>query len=139
MSFYIWDTDHLSLYQRNPDLFQQHLGALPPDKFAITVITVEEQLRGRFLSIRQARTDADLLIAYHRLRQTVGALNRYLVLDYDEPAHALFKLLRKQKIRVKTQDLRIAATALSVGGILVTRNAIDFSQVPGLTIEDWSK
>lgn len=139
MSLYIWDTDHLSLHQRDPSLFQQRLNAIPADKLAITVITVEEQLRGRFLSISRARTDANLLIAYYRLRQTVGALNRYLVLDYDEPANAIFKLLRKQKIRVKTQDLRIAAIALSVGGILVTRNAIDFSQVPGLTTEDWSK
>jgi hypothetical protein len=49
MSLYIWDTDHLSLHQRDPGLFQQRLNAIPADKLAITVITVEEQLRGRFL------------------------------------------------------------------------------------------
>jgi len=46
--------------------------------------------------------------------------------------------LLKQKIRIGTQDLRIAAIALSLNGIVVTRNLKDFEKVPNLKILDWS-
>ncbi len=139
MSLYVFDTDHLSLYQRDRSLFQSRLSRIPATDLAITVITVEEQLRGRFLQIKSARTDVELVNAYRRLRLTVESLGEYPILDYGDKAVGIFNSLRRQKIRIGKADLRIAAIALSVGGILVTRNAIDFSQVPGLTIEDWSK
>ncbi len=139
MNHYIFDTDHLSLHQRDPNLLQAYLSVIPADEIAITVVTAEEQLRGRFLQVSKAKTEPDLSLAYRRLRVTIGWLNQYQILDYNEAASRFFSLLRQQKIRIGTQDLRIAAIALSVGAILVTRNAVDFSQIPGLMIEDWSK
>jgi tRNA(fMet)-specific endonuclease VapC len=43
-----------------------------------------------------------------------------------------------QKIRVGTQDLKIAAIAKSLSAIIVTRNSRDFSKIPEIQIEDWS-
>jgi tRNA(fMet)-specific endonuclease VapC len=77
--------------------------------------------------------------AYRRLRLTVESLGEYPILDYGDKAVGIFNSLRRHKIRIGKADLRIAAIALSAGGVVVTRNAIDFGQVPGLTIEDWSK
>lgn len=42
------------------------------------------------------------------------------------------------KIRIGTQDLRIAAIVISQNAILVTRNQRDFSRIPGLQFEDWT-
>jgi tRNA(fMet)-specific endonuclease VapC len=36
-------------------------------------------------------------------------------------------------------DLQIAATVMSHGGILVTHNTKEFQRVPGLMIEDWAE
>jgi tRNA(fMet)-specific endonuclease VapC len=139
MSLYLLDTDHLSLHQRDPDILQAHLSVIPADDIAITVITAEEQLRGRFLQVSKAKSDFDLILAYRRLRVTIGWLNRYRILDYEDSACRIFHSLRQQKIRIGTQDLRIASIALSTGGILVTRNVADFGQITGLVIEDWTK
>jgi len=49
----------------------------------------------------------------------------------------IYKTFKAQKIRVGTQDLRIAAIVLAQNGILLTRNRQDFEKVPGLLIQDW--
>ncbi len=46
--------------------------------------------------------------------------------------------LKKQKLNVGGNDLKIAAIALETGATVVTRNRRDFSRIPGVTIEDWS-
>jgi len=54
-------------------------------------------------------------------------------------ATATLQKLRDQRIRIGTQDLRIAAIVLAAGGTLVTSNLRDFEKVPGLLIEDWNR
>lgn len=51
---------------------------------------------------------------------------------------ALVKLARQRKgLALDENDLRIAATALALGAILVSRDS-DFQQIDGLTVEDWT-
>ncbi|MGK7875808.1 MAG: type II toxin-antitoxin system VapC family toxin [Xenococcaceae cyanobacterium] len=138
MSLIILDTDHVSLLQRDKSLVVQRFNEVNPDEVAITVITVEEQMRGRLNLIRRASSANEQISAYTKLRKTIEALRKFNLIDFNQAAYEHFAELRRQKIRIGTQDLRIAAIVLSVNGILVTRNLRDFGLVPNLMIEDWT-
>ena len=109
-----------------------------PENLAITIITVEEQIKGRFKLIKQANSSAKLIRAYAALQSSVVYFNTITVLPFNEAANIHYENLRQQKIRIGTQDLRIASIALSRGNVLVTRNRRDFDKIPNLTMEDWS-
>ncbi|MEH2151654.1 type II toxin-antitoxin system VapC family toxin [Nostoc sp.] len=66
------------------------------------------------------------------------SLKSFNVLKLTAEAQKLYTNLLHQKIKVARQDLRIAAIALSVNGILVTRNNRDFCQVPNLVLDNWT-
>ena len=86
----------------------------------------------------QRHTARARVTAYERLRMAVEYFASVTLLNYTVSADTLVADLRRQGVRVGTQDLRIAAVALVHGATLVTRNERDFRQVPGLTFVDWS-
>ncbi|MCE2721055.1 MAG: type II toxin-antitoxin system VapC family toxin [Dolichospermum sp.] len=133
----ILDTDHLSLLQRGNTLIRQRLSMFNPQDIAITIVAASEQIRGRMNIISRADSSSELVLAYARLEDTLEDINSLNVLQFSEAAGNIYTEL-KTKIRVGTQDLRIAAITLSVNGILVTRNWKDFEKVPNLCLEDWS-
>ena len=138
---YILDTDHVSLLRRGNALVQQHLQRLSEKAAAISVITIEEQVQGWLNEIRKASATSQfqrLCYAYWSLGDIVAYLNEFPRLDFDATACGRFVELRQQGVRIGTQDLRIAAIALTQNLILVTRNHRDFAQVPNLQIENWS-
>lgn len=143
MRLYLLDTDHFSLIERGIEPVVSRFARIPAHEIGITVITAEERLRGQFAYLRFVHSKhkplEEQLQAYRWLRETIEATRDFSILDFDTRAHSIYQHLGKQKIRVGAQDLRIAAIALSVNGILVTRNTADFSQIPGLLFEDWTK
>jgi len=54
-----------------------------------------------------------------------------------ERSERLRKSFRKQKIRIGSQDLKIAAIAVANDALLLSANLRDFRQVPGLRVENW--
>ncbi|BAY22683.1 hypothetical protein NIES2100_24460 [Calothrix sp. NIES-2100] len=138
MSLWILDTDSLTLFQNQHPLIQQRINQINFEDIAVSVITVEEQMRGWLDAIRQSSEVQRLRWGYLGLRQGVEFFNTIRILDFDEKSLNLYAELKQQKIRIGTQDLRIASIAISHHAILVTRNQRDFSRVPGLQFEDWS-
>ena len=138
MNLFILDTDHLSLYQRGAEPLISKLLSHPPGELAITIVTVEEQLRGRLAQIRKATTAAHLNERYRLLGETVDQLARLPVLYFDDKATSLYETLLSRRVRIGTQDLRIAAIVLGQSAVLLTRNSQDFSRIPELQIDDWT-
>ncbi len=134
---YVLDTDHITLHQRNHPQVVGRIQECMPDDLAITVVTVQEQMRGRLAEVSRARSD--LHVAYAQLQATVDYFCGLTILAFDMDAQQQFQQLQAQKIRIGTLDLRIAAIALSQNLTLITRNRRDFEQVPVLQIEDWSQ
>ena len=143
MNLFILDTDHVSLFQRDHPMVVAKIKATLPEQLAVTVITVEEQMRGRLAQIKSASQKSSppqvLIKAFEELRKGAHYFCHVRVLDFDMNADAQFNKLHLQKLRVGVQDLRIAAIALATNNILVTRNRRDFEKIPGLTLEDWSQ
>jgi len=139
MTWYILDSDHVTLQQRRHPVVVQRLADVSSAHVFVSIVTVEEQLRGWLALIRRAPAPERLIAAYASLHRAVGYFAQVNILDYSVDAANHFASLRAQRIRIGTQDLRIAAMTLAVSGILVTRNRVDFQQVPGLFLEDWSE
>ena len=140
MSRYILDTDCFSLWQQNHPMMVQRV-EVNAENLAVTIVTVEEVIRGRFNVIRQASEPSQaekLVLAYTRLGDTLDDFKNLNILKFDQNAFTIYTEFRRQKIRIGTQDLRIAAIVLANNAILVTGNYRDFSQVPGLVQEDWT-
>ena len=138
MTLWILDTDHISLHQRGDLNVINRLSSANPKNLAVTVISLEEQMYGRLSEIKKATSAISLITAYSRLEITLDYFKSVQVLPFDQNAHTAFEGLIRQKLRVGTQDLRIAAIALSVNGIVVTRNQKDFGKVPNLQVENWA-
>jgi tRNA(fMet)-specific endonuclease VapC len=139
MSLHVLDTDMLTLVEEGHPVVSRRFLQQRPEDVAITVLTVEEQLSGWYTALRKAKQPKKLAWAYRRLADAVRFLARLQILTYSEPAMERYEDLRERKVKIKRMDLRIAATALEHGAILVTRNSKDFKQVPGLQIEDWTQ
>jgi tRNA(fMet)-specific endonuclease VapC len=138
LNLWILDTDHVSLHQRGNLQVTQQLANRSDEMIAIAVITVEEQLRGWLNVIRQAESAEKSIVAYSRLKAAVQYFHGMNILELDLLAYNQYLKLKQQKIRIGSQDLKIAAIALSQNATLVTRNRQDFEKVPGLRMEDWS-
>lgn len=135
---YILDTDHISLLQHRDLHIIAHLKRVPLSLRAVTVISLAEQVQGRLAVISKAKGEVEAGRAFQRLYETNEFYRAVHVLPYDESAAQMFEQLRLQKVRIGTQDLRIAAIALTRDATVITRNLRDFHQVPGLLVEDWS-
>ena len=111
----------------------QKICSLNPKEIKIPAIVKSELLYGAYKSENKARNIA----AYEMF------LKRFEIENYtDEMSYAYAAIRSELEINgnpIGYNDLLIASTVLSKGGILVTNNEKEFSRIPGLKIENWTK
>jgi tRNA(fMet)-specific endonuclease VapC len=140
MTLFILDTDAASLFLAgNQKLIERVTQEIP--HVVTTIVTVQELFNGWAGRVNDPAEANNLVRIYGKLWQTTEFLKTIEILTFSELANTYYqrltskhKLLAKKKLE---KDMRIAAIALSVGGIIITRKQKDFSQVPDLKIEDW--
>lgn len=140
-SLRLLDTDHMSILRRggaNALRLEMRLSTVPDEEIVTCVVVYEEQMRGWMAEIARMQTGAQLMAPYNSLTNTLSIYCAMMVLPFDDRAAAHFDALKAQRIRIGTQDLKIAAIALANEAIVLTRNTQDFSRVPNLKYEDWS-
>jgi tRNA(fMet)-specific endonuclease VapC len=100
------------------------------------------------LPLRSSITVAELEYGAYksqRREQNRAALNQFLIpleiLPFDERATQTYGKIRaeleRRGIVIGSMDMLIASQAMSLRLTLVTNNVREFSQIPGVTLENW--
>jgi tRNA(fMet)-specific endonuclease VapC len=86
---------------------------IPIADFAISIITIHEQLLGSHTYINRASDESHLLRGYAMMAQIVNSTKIIPTISFEERSLRVFKELKSQKIKVATMDLRIAALPMN--------------------------
>ena len=136
----VLDTDHLSELQRRDSTKGKKLLErlqLQGDSIAMTIVLIDEQLRGSLAVINESPAGPGQIKPYSRLIELLEFYSGRTILPFDQAAAQRFLDLRAAKVRIGTMDLKIASIVQARQARLLSANLRDFRQVPGLSVEDW--
>lgn len=118
---------------RDDPKVKARLGSHPDPVLTSAVVVGEIRYGLDRLPVGKKRTDLEA--------RAQGILALLLIEPVTRPIADVYGRLKasaeSQGLTPDDNDLWIAATALALGYLLVTRDQ-DFSKVPGLTVEDWA-
>jgi tRNA(fMet)-specific endonuclease VapC len=134
------DTDHVSVLTDQRITIRENLlrgldGAT--DDLALPILSIEELLRGWLAKIHSTRSPTGQIVPYLRLGKLVDFLASWPIAHWTEAAVNVYDSLRSKRIRIRTQDLKIASIALANDALLLSANLRDFEKVPELHVADW--
>jgi tRNA(fMet)-specific endonuclease VapC len=106
---------------------------------ALTVITIEESMRGWLAEIqRRTRQRREQIEVYRRMALSIEMFARWTMFHWDVESADIFTEHRRNGVRIGTLDLKITSIAIAHDALLLTRNTVDFAKVPGLRFENWA-
>lgn len=135
------DTDHISVLAFPESLptvnLHGRLANATDPRIATTIITAAEQMRGWLARINRLADVYRQVNAYDELADLFLFFQQWEVVRFDRAAADMYLQLRKDKVRIGTNDLKIAAITLSQSALLLSANLRDYRKVPGLRVENW--
>jgi tRNA(fMet)-specific endonuclease VapC len=135
---FLFDTDHLTLYDHgNVQVRLRHI-AQPSDTVGISAVTIQEYLKGRLAGLARHQHGPLQVQAYANLVASLKLFQQFPIVPFDNACESELQRLRTLRLRIGTQDLKIAAVALVHHLTVATRNRRDFGRIPGLALTDWS-
>ncbi|MBN2246617.1 MAG: type II toxin-antitoxin system VapC family toxin [Candidatus Aminicenantes bacterium] len=129
---YMLDTDTcIYIIKRKPISALKRLESLQPGRLAMSAVTFAELMYG---AKKSQQVEANVA----RLNELAELVE---IRPFDQKAAAFYgdirALLEKQGKLIGSNDLLIAAHALSLDWVLVTNNEKEFKRVDGLRLENW--
>ena len=136
------DTDHTTFLkypesERGRRLIERMKAVSDSEAIGVAIVTVEERMRGWLAAIAKERSALRQVLGYRELALLFEFYQEFEIVPFDDAAAQQFDDLRRQKLRIGTMDLKIAATALVNHALLLSANRTDFERVPGLRVENW--
>lgn len=99
----------LAVIWSNHSRLLARMAAARDQDFALTAVTVEEELRGWLAEIASTLDFQRQVGAYRKLVGLVRFFNAWRIVNYDEAAAAQTRALRRARVRIGTMDLKIAS------------------------------
>jgi tRNA(fMet)-specific endonuclease VapC len=135
-------TDHTTLLkypdsERGRRMIDRLNSVSASEVIGVAIVTVEERMRGWLPVIAKEKTPLRQVVGYRELALLFEFYQEFEIVPFDETAARRFDDLRRQKLRIGSRDLKIAATALVNDALLLSANRTDFERVPGLRVENW--
>jgi tRNA(fMet)-specific endonuclease VapC len=133
------DTDHVSILKyRDSERYNRlaaRLATVVDETIGVTIISVEEQMRGWLASIAKERQPRRQVGPYKELARLFDYFSEFEIVLFNDLAAEQFSQFNR--IRIGTSDRKIAAIAIVNGALLLTANRQDYEKIPGLRFENW--
>ena len=114
------------------------LNEIPDTKIVSCVVVYEEQMRGWLERAARMQTGDGYVRVYESLANNLTLYCGMTLLPFDARAAVWFDAWKAAKVKVGTQDLKIAAIAKANDAVVLTRNVRHFGKIPNLRFEDWT-
>ena len=95
-------------------------------------------MRGWLERAARTQTGEGYVRVYESLANNLTLYCGMTLLPFESRAAVWFDNWKAAKMKVGTQDLKIAAIAMANDAVVLTRNTRHFGKVPGLRVEDWT-